>query len=184
MRPFLALTVIINIFYIYVSHAAVYTFDPKRGKVSFSAKGRPSLISITGTGEGPKGRLEETAQSLNGELAVRLDTLSTAVDLRDEHMKTKYLEVGRYPEAVIKLDKLPLPKGDQPFTFSGRVRIHGVEQTVTIQARVSGSNSARALNAEFKIKLSDFKIEIPSFKGVTVAEDVTVQVEAPVAVEP
>src|SRR4051812_12504401 len=34
-------------------------------------------------------------------VALKLDSLKTGIDLRDEHMKKKYFETDKYPEAVL-----------------------------------------------------------------------------------
>jgi len=152
-------------------------FTPSQGKITFLAKGRPALISIKGEGEGAKGVLREEGGLLQGELSFLLSTLKTGIELRDQHMKTKYLETEKFPETVLTIKGLPKPPVGSPTPFEGSLRLHGVDSAVKGVVTLSEAAAEKILKAEFTVKLSQFKIEIPSFKGITVAEDVTVQVE-------
>lgn len=164
-----------------VSDAAVYRFIPSKGRVSFLAKGKPALISINGIGEGVSGDLnEEKSGHLSGDISFDLKQLKTGIDLRDQHMQNKYLEVDKYPKALLKIVNLELPKSGVKFVFEGILSLHGVAQTVKGEATFKTDGAVKSILAEFPIKLSQFKIDIPSFKGITVAEDVLVKIETPV----
>ena len=83
-------------------------------------------------------------------ITINLNTLKTGLELRDEHAKNKYLEVQKYPEAVLVSATGKDGKG------SGILRLHGKE------AKVDGTYSLlsgnKFLKAEFKSKLSQFGI--------------------------
>ena len=162
------------------AHAAVYKFGPEMGKLSFLAKGRPALISIKGEGEGVSGQLTEADQTLNGRLVFNLDSLKTGIDLRDEHMKKRYLETEKFKDAFLQVDKVLVPKEIKELNFSAVLTLHGIEQRVPIKATVTGAGVDRKMEAEFSVKLSEFKIEIPNFQGITVAEDVAIKFVAPI----
>ncbi len=166
------------------AQAALYKLSPDSGKVTFLAKGKPALISIKGEGEGATAALKEKDQMLNGEISFLLKSLKTGIDLRDDHLKSKYLEVDKYPTATLKITDLRLPSNlKDGFPFKGTLNLHGVNQPVDGNATVTADSKSQKISADFNIKLSQFKIEIPSFKGITVAEEVQVKVEAPVTRE-
>jgi polyisoprenoid-binding protein YceI len=56
------------------------------------------------------------------------------------------------------------------------LKLHGVEKPVSGTFDLSGSGASPKLAAKFAIKLSDFGIGIPSFAGVTMADEVAVTV--------
>ena len=160
-----------------------YHFKPNNGKVSFKTKGWPSLITIKGESKGVQGELKEMDGKVSGALSFDLQTLKTGISLRDDHMKNKYLEVTKYPKATLTLKNLMLPEkksGDVP--FKGLLKIHGVEKEVKGKVTLeSGSDGKEVkMKGEIPIKLADFKIEIPSYKGITVAETVKVFIESKV----
>ena len=111
------------------SQASIYKFAPEKGKVTFIAKGKPALISIRGEGAGVEGVITENKEVVAGEVTFQLKSLNTGIDLRDEHMKNKYLEVEKYPTANLKLKDLKIPlQASEPFKFTGVMTLHGVEQ--------------------------------------------------------
>lgn len=161
--------------------ASKYKFDSKAGKTVFETKGWPSLIVIKGEGLGAKGELIEDQKTLSGELIVDLTSLKTGIDLRDNHMKDKYLQVKDFPTAKLTITKMPIPeKLSGEVKFSGEMEVHGVTKKIEGMATLSSSENGVTVKAEFPLKLSDYKIEIPSYKGITVAEKVKVKFESSV----
>lgn len=160
------------------------TLDPGAGSVEFTAIGRPSMLKIVGKGPGPKGALSTTDTSATGTFVMNLSDLSTGISMRDRHMKEKYLETERYPTAEFKLTSLKLPKPldgkDASYSgvpFEGTFKLHGVEKPVTGTADVAVSGSQIKGTANFTVKVTDYKIAIPKFAGITMAEDVKVTVQ-------
>lgn len=158
--------------------AATLTLSPEKGFVEFHAKGTPSLLKITGVGKGPGGTLKESASKVSGSLKFELSTLSTGIELRDEHMKNKYLDTAQFPTAAIELDAVEVPAGDGEFPFAGQLDIKGVKKPVSGNAKVIRNSTGGELTAEFPIKLSDYPIGVPNYLGITVAEDVKVVVKS------
>lgn len=105
-------------------------------------------------------------------IKINLNTLKTGLELRDEHAKNKYLEVQKYPEAVLVSATGKDGKG------SGILRLHGKEAKV--DGTYSLSNGNKFLKAEFKSKLSQFGINEINYKGVGVDDEFKVEVTVPV----
>lgn len=162
------------------SEAKNYTATGVGSSVEFSAVGKPGFLRINGHGAKVSGRTTLSGDSLEGTFTVKLDEFTTGIDLRDEHMKTKYLETAKYPHAVLSL-VVPAAKlataGD--VSFKGKLTLHGVEKDISGTATLTPSSDQKtvATDAQFQIKLSEFKIDIPSYLGITVAEDVDVHVQ-------
>lgn len=161
-----------------------WTIDLERGTglVSFRASGRPSAIRINGKGERAKGTLSIQGLLLNGALTFSLESLDTGIKLRNEHMKKKYLETEKYPEAKLVFSSFALPESFSADTvsaalaFEGKLYLHGLEKPVSGTAKVQKNREEISVTAEFGLKMSDFGIAIPSFAGITMAEDVAVEI--------
>ena len=162
------------------SQASIYRFAAEKGQVTFTAKGRPALISIRGEGAGVEGMLTENKEIISGEVSFQLKSLHTGIELRDEHMKNKFLEIEKYPIAIFKINDMKIPEqANKPFKFTGTMTLHGVQQPIEGEASLRTAESTNRLTAEFKIQLTKFQIIIPSFQGITVAENVQVNVDLP-----
>ncbi|KYG70703.1 YceI family protein [Bdellovibrio bacteriovorus] len=153
---------------------------PSQGSVQFEAIGKPSMMKIKGQAQGPSGILTLADSKVQGEMNFALETLDTGIDLRNEHMKEKYLEVKKYPQAKLIIKDLSLPSSWNPqnaklqdHPFKGLLHLHGVEKEV--EGTLSISEKLKT-EARFEIKISDFKIDIPSYLGIKVADVVKVQV--------
>jgi polyisoprenoid-binding protein YceI len=161
-----------------------FAADADKSAVEFLAIGRPSALRIVGKGKGATGRLTESSGKAAGEMSFDLNSLDTGITLRDKHMKEKYLETGKFPTAVLKLESFALPKdataarfATPGIPFTGKLTLHGIERPVSGTADLSRDGETASALASFKIKLTDYGVDIPKFAGITVAEDVDVKVD-------
>ncbi len=158
-----------------VALGATYELKPASESVRFRAKGVPSFIAIEGSGSGLEGVIEQVGNMIRGELVFELSSVTTGIELRDDHLKNKYLNISQYPHAKLTL------KEEQTITEQGKIQfkailgLHGVEREI----HGSGFLAKDRLTAQFALNLSDFQIEIPSFQGITVAQEVLIEVDAP-----
>lgn len=152
---------------------------PNGGELRFTALATGAL-KINGTGAAPEGKLEvsegKEAIEVSGNLKIKLDTFTTGLSLRDSHMKEKYLEAGKYPEALLILSKQSLPRGGAG-SFEGELVLHGVKHKVAGQAEVKLEKGGAHVKASFPVSLENHGIQKPSFAGVSVANDVQVETE-------
>lgn len=160
--------------------AAPHQLTLSGGTVEVLAIGKPSFIKIRGKGEAPSGALQVEGKRASGKIEFELATLDTGIGLRNEHMRDKYLHVKEHPKAKLEIQNLDLPKEWTPAqakldgaSFTGKLNLHGVIQDVKGTFTVG---EKRDVTAEFKIKLTDYKIDIPEYLGVKVADEVTVSV--------
>jgi polyisoprenoid-binding protein YceI len=172
------------------SFAAIqYGFKKDVGQVRFEAQGKPKLMTISGDGVGVDGKLAEDQGSLKGELSFQLDSLQTHLALRDHHMKDKYLQTAQHPTAKVTDIQIKLPEGWMTTTkeakslaFTGILELHGQKQPITGTADLKDNGGKIHLQAQFPVQLSKHGIDIPSFAGVVVAEDIKVFVNTDVEV--
>lgn len=153
--------------------------------VEFDAVGKPSMISIKGTGAKTTGKLELKEGNAVGEFIVDLNSFTTDMETRDEHMKENYLETKKpgFDKAILKIDQkdlaekvLPVKGKWSPKNMKGLLTLHGVTKEVPLTADLELSEANAKGKVKFKIKLQDYAIEIPSFAGITVADEVSAEV--------
>ena len=119
--------------------------------------------------------------ALAGELSVDLRTLDTGSDLRNDHMRNAYLEVGKgegFDTAV--LSKIRLGAGEAELAkkvmFSGVLALHGVRKAITGEAEIRRDGARVHVEASFPVTLTDFAIEKPQYLGVGVKNELRVKV--------
>jgi polyisoprenoid-binding protein YceI len=146
------------------------------GKATWQAVGTPGFLRINGEGgtvngdvvKGPDGKV-------TGVFKVKLSDYKTGMDLRDTHMKDKYLEVAKFPYATLKLESVAPTEAE--FAWTGTLELKGETKPVKGTATVKEGK----LSASFAITIKDYpSIGVPAHLGVTVADKVTVVVEGEV----
>lgn len=163
-----------------VANAAAFEVTPSDSPVEFLATGKPGFLKIKGQGAQLKGKAKVDSGVLTGDFAVDLTPLKTGIDLRDEHMKERYLETGKFPDAKLVLDpvKVDEAKGGSDIPFTGKLTIKGKESPVkgTLNVAFAGEGSGRSAtgDAKFALKIADYPVGVPSHLGVTVADSVDV----------
>lgn len=176
------LAILVSLYSLSFSHAALIELRADNGSTKFTAIGKPAMLRISGQGAGPTGNMNIENQMVKGELSVALQTLQTGLELRDDHMKTKYLEVGTYSLAQLSLNNVSLEK---PLTeikdkkvsqkFTGVLTLHGVSKPVEGTFDLEPEGNKIKITALFALNLSDFKIDIPSYMGIKVADKVDIE---------
>ncbi|PTL80138.1 hypothetical protein DAT35_29405 [Vitiosangium sp. GDMCC 1.1324] len=145
-------------------------------KVSFTGKG-PAGFKMVGTTE--KLSLQDDGQSIT--FTVPLDSLDTGIELRNRHMKEKYLETGKFPQAVlvVKRSELLVPaKGEtKSGQAKGMLTLHGATQEVVLQYRAErAADQTTKVTSQVKLNFKNFGVDVPSYMGVTVKPDIDVDV--------
>ena len=110
---------------------------------------------------------------------VKLDTFKTGIELRDRHMTEKYLETGKFPKATLKLDKakLTLPaSGSQKGKTTGLLTVRGKTKEVPVTYEVKREAGLYKVKANLPMDYRDYDIAVPSYAGVTVKPELTIEV--------
>lgn len=105
-------------------------------------------------------------------VVVDLNSLVTGFETRDDHAKNKYLEVKKFPQAVL------LEASGSKNQGKARIKLRDQIQEVTGTYKII--NAGKSISADFKIKLSGFGIKDISYKGIGVEDDVRIEVVIPV----
>ena len=102
---------------------------------------------------------------------LKLNTLKSGIDLRDEHMLKKYFEIEKFPTATVTN---AVANGN---TFHADLEVHGVKKPIT----GSAESKNNFLVVKFTAKMSDFAIAKANYLGVGAKDDI--QVEASVKIQ-
>ena len=116
-------------------------------------------------------KIEEAGEQLT--VSVFLGKLDTGIDLRNKHMKEKYLEVAKFPQTQLILKKSEIVatgKGE----LNGTLKLHGVERPITVKYTTQEDGKGIKMQGNFKLNFKDFGISVPSYLGITVKPDIEV----------
>ena len=140
--------------------------------VQFTAVG-PAGLKIVGKSNS----VAVDSDDKNITITVPLSNLDTGIGMRNTHMKDKYLETAKYPNAVLVVPKAGAgyPAGGSG-NAAGTLTLHGQTKPVTVHYDVKKEGAEYAVSGTAHINMTDFKIDQPSFAGATVKPDVDVAV--------
>jgi polyisoprenoid-binding protein YceI len=157
-----------------VEQGAVRVICPMTIGGSFDAKTTALSGSVTAGASG--------SQAFDGSLVVDLRTLDTGIDLRNEHLRENYLEVGKgagFDTATLSDINLNGFNPDAPSgkgSFTGLLSLHGVSKAVTGAVDIRQSGAGLRVKASFPVQLSDYSIRTPRYLGIGVKDTVQVEV--------
>lgn len=139
------------------------------------------------SGKGPGGfKLEGKTSSLTVKddgktltLVVPLKDLKTGIEMRDNHMKNKYLEVEKYPDAKLEvpLDSIKAPGEGETVKASakGTFSMHGKSKELPFNYESTCKGGSCTVNGTLKVNFFDFGVEKPGYMGITVQPDIDVK---------
>lgn len=143
------------------------------------------LERMTGTSSAVSGSFEVDPAALtgaHGSVAVRVASIRTGIDLRDEHLRSEtWLDATRFPNATFELERVTgataLTQGTEArVTLHGRFTVHGRTRAVSATARVTWSGNSIRVRARFRIRLTEHGVSIPSIVELKVSDEITVDV--------
>ncbi|MEO7330271.1 MAG: YceI family protein [Minicystis sp.] len=113
-------------------------------------------------------------------IVVRLSNLSTGMSLRDKHAK-EHLEVDSFPTAELKVArsaiKFPAAGAESSGDAKGSLKIHGQTKDVTFHYTAKLDGDTYGVKGNAAVNINDFGIKTPSYLGVSVKPDITVNVQ-------
>jgi polyisoprenoid-binding protein YceI len=135
------------------------------GPAGLKIQGKTSDISVSETGGSVR-------------VSVALATLDTGIDLRNKHMREKYLEVQKYPNAVLTVDRstlhFPDDGKDGEGSANGTMALHGQTHPVVFKYKAHRNHDTFDVNGSVHLNMNDYGIVVPSYLGITVKPDIDV----------
>lgn len=104
--------------------------------------------------------------------------------LMQEHFNENYMESTKYPNAQFKgeLSNLSSVNFSKNGTYNvkakGTLSIHGVDKEIEVPGKITISDGAMKIEADFVVAPADFKIEIPNVVRDNIAKEITVSIDA------
>lgn len=154
-------------------------YTSNKGFVSFYAKAPVADVDA---------RNEKVKVEMTSDGEVNFDMAMADFEFKNGKMgrdaQKKYLETEKYPKAGFKgkiQGKVDYDKpGTYPVTAAGKLKIHGVEKSVTEKGKVVVTKGGEVtLQSEFSVALADYKIDTPKILGQEMTADkVLVKIDA------
>ena len=144
--------------------------------VKFSASG-PGGMNIEGKGSS----MWTVDDGKTVKVVVQLTAMTTGMSLRDKHMKEKYLETQKFPDAELVVNradlKFPAAGATVKSEATGLMKIHGVNRSSKFTYSAVKDGEVYKVTGSVRVSLKDHDIKEPSYLGVKVKDgiDVTVQ---------
>jgi hypothetical protein len=98
---------------------------------------------------------------------VKIKDFNFKRDLMRTHFNEIYMESATYPRAFFKgsitnLDLTKITSEGITLTINGKIKIHGVTQSIAVKGVIKKIANSLQLTSYFDLNTDDFKIEIPT----------------------
>lgn len=182
-------------FNVKASGTQTFNFEDKNGRNQVTFFSSTPLEDITGTANGIYGKVTfdvaNFAKTLRGELFVKVASMNTGIDLRNQHLKgANWLYSEKYPEIIFLIKEVVNTKqvdnNKIEFKIKGDFTLHGVTKVVIVdgeaiyldeneQTKSRAPGDLLGVKAKFLVKLSEYGIS-NQIIGSKVAENIEVSV--------
>lgn len=135
--------------------------------------------------EAPQETIQGTASKAEGTanldtkkfwFRVNLNDLNVPNRLMNKHMHENYLETERFPLATFQGNIVKWDKASKTVLVEGEFSIHGIaKKNVRVQGTFEEKEKELAVNANFDLLLTDFKIEIPKLVILKLNEKIRIE---------
>ncbi|MCA9611867.1 MAG: YceI family protein [Myxococcales bacterium] len=167
-----------------VASAQARELPVTRARVTFRSQAQ--LETINGVSNEATGSVRVDPANLaatRGRVVVRVASLRTGIDLRDEHLHSaEWLDAAGHPEMVFEItgvtgaSSLPANE-DVTVQIRGRLTLHGQTRDVTAEARVRWDGTSLRGRARFEIRLSDYGVSINEAVRLKVSNTIGITVD-------
>jgi len=153
-----------------------FNFEDKRNQVKFFST--TPLEDITGISNDVKGKVSLNVadiKSMKGSITISVASIKTAIDLRDEHLRSEnWLDADQYPEITFAIKNVGnikvLEDNRVEAKVTGDFTVHGVTKEVVADVTITyldASDQTKqvapgdllGVQAKFNILLSEFNVE-------------------------
>lgn len=154
----------------------------KNGIISFYSKAPVEDIEATNNKVLAIVDLEKNTM----EFSVLIKGFEFEKGLMQEHFNENYLESDKYPKAYFKgvfeesITGIS-SAGNKTYalTINGNLSLHGVTQPLKTQGVITVKDKLIKASSSFAIRLSDYKIKIPSLVANNISKEILVKVNIP-----
>jgi hypothetical protein len=168
------LIALVILLYNFLNAQDIYT--SKTGKISFHSKTPVQDIDALSH------KMAAVINNKTKQVYFKIQNTSFHFDekLMEEHFNENYMESEKYPVSEFNgkiVDHVDLTQnGNHKVTIHGWLNVHGIKKEYNVTSVITVHNGSIELNSNFKIKLKDHKIEIPTIVFTKIAEEIEVKV--------
>ena len=137
----------------------------KNGKINFDATSPSSPERVEGVNRSATCVVDTKTGAI--QFAILMKGFEFERALMEEHFNENYVESDKFPKSEFKgkikdVDEIDFSKdGTYKVKVKGDITIHGETKEVETEGKLVVQNGKINADAEFTVKLSDFKISIP-----------------------
>lgn len=130
-----------------------------------------------GTNTALNGQLEWDPQTkeLSGEICVALAEWVSGEPLKDKHTQEMF-QVEQFPQGCYSVTGIQGDPASGQVTLLGTLELHGIKQDISIPGTFQEQNGTLIFDGTFTTKVTDWAMKRPSMLGMTVADEVQVEV--------
>ena len=151
--------------------------------IEFKATTDRSIVvpgrSISASGTLELSKSEKGVNLMNIKISIPVDKITTGIGVRDNHMQNFITDEGKFPSITFdsSLVNCAGSSSESKLTCQaeGIVGLQGKNHKYTLPISVEKTGSKYEASADFKLLLSDFKIERPSHFGITVDDSIEIK---------
>ncbi len=160
------------------ANAQLYKGNTDASTISFFSKS--PLEDIDATNKSVIVMLKTTTNDI--QFGVPMIGFKFAKPLMEEHFNENYVESTKYPKCTFKgkiNETIDYTKdGEYKVTAKGTMDLHGVQKEIEAPGTITIKGNQILLSANFKIKVADYNIKVPSLYVQNIAEVVDVKVNS------
>ncbi len=159
-------------------HAQIYKAKPDGSTISFFSKSPLEDIDATSK----KATIGLNTATGDLQVGVAMVSFKFPKPLMEEHFNENYVESTKFPTCIFKgkiQETIDYTKdGETKVTVKGTMALHGVTKEVEMKGTLTKKGNEIVINSDFKIKVADYNIKVPSLYVQNIAEVVDVKVNA------
>ena len=154
----------------------------RTGKATFDATSPTSPEKIIGKNNEVASIFDVSTSDLVFQVMVK--SFKFEKQLMEEHFNENYMETDKFPKSDFKgkvsnLSEINFNKeGTYKATVAGKLTIHGATNEVSVPGTITVAGGNIKLSAKFKVKLSEYKIEVPKLVEDKVAKEASITIDA------
>lgn len=161
-----------------VTQAQIYKVKPEGSTITFFSKS--PIEDITATNK--KATFVINTNTNDIQVGITMVYFKFPKALMEEHFNENYVESNKYPTCIFKgkiTESIDYAKdGEHKVNVKGTLNLHGVTKEIDLQGMISIKANEISLNTDFKIRLADYNIKVPSLYVQNIAEVVDVKTTA------
>jgi polyisoprenoid-binding protein YceI len=171
-------TAIIIIATTMTANAQLFKGKPESSSISFFSKA--TMEDIDAINKNPSIVLKTTTNDI--QFGVPMIGFKFKSALMETHFNETYVESAKYPTTVFKgkiVETIDFTKdGEHKVTVKGPFTMHGVTKDIETTGTIAIKGTEIHVVSAFKVKLIDYKIDVPTNKLTNISEIIEIKVDA------